>query len=98
MGGRRFRLNRKATPLSISSTSPRCAKGAPVEFAAIAVDENRAAEIIGVSVSSLQKMRVAGTGPVYAKLSSRVRYRIVDLEAYVAERIVRSTSDAAKAA
>lgn len=61
----------------------------------IAVDEMAAANITGISVSSLQKMRVRGDGPPYAKVGNRVRYRIVDLEAFMAERIITSTSEAA---
>lgn len=83
--------------MSISSISPR-SKDAPASIGPIVVDEKRASEIIGVSVPSLQKMRVAGTGPAYAKLGNRVRYRVADLEAYVAERVIRSTSEPVKAA
>ncbi|MEZ5748706.1 MAG: helix-turn-helix domain-containing protein [Caenibius sp.] len=61
----------------------------------IAVDEMAAANITGISVSSLQKMRVRGGGPPYAKVGNRVRYRIVDLEAFMAERVRNSTSEAA---
>lgn len=61
----------------------------------IAVDEVVAATITGISVSSLQKMRVRGDGPPYAKLGSRVRYRVSDLETYVANSVIRSTSEAA---
>lgn len=61
----------------------------------IAVDELVAATITGISVSSLQKMRVRGDGPHYAKIGNRVRYRIADLEAYVAASVIASTSQAA---
>lgn len=64
----------------------------------IAVDEFQAATITGISVSSLRKMRVTGGGPQYAKIGQRVRYRVTDLEQYVAERLVTSTSDQPKAA
>jgi hypothetical protein len=84
--------------VSISSTSPRSSKGALSEITPIVVDENGASAFIDVSVSSLQKMRVDGTGPAFAKIGNRVRYRVADLEAYVAERLVRSTSETAKAA
>lgn len=83
--------------MSISSISS-CSDDAPAGIAPIAVDENGASAIIGVSVSSLQKMRVDGTGPVYAKIGNRVRYPVEGLKAYVAERVVRSTSEVAKAA
>ena len=61
----------------------------------IAVDETAAADITGISVSSLQKMRVRGDGPPFAKLGNRVRYRVSDLESYIADRVVHSTSQAA---
>lgn len=61
----------------------------------IAIDEMAAAAITGISVSSLQKMRVRGDGPVFAKIGNRVRYRVADLEAFVAGSVVRSTSAAA---
>lgn len=58
----------------------------------IVVNEVGAASITGISVSSLQKMRVRGDGPIYAKLGNRVRYRLSDLETYIAERIVANTA------
>lgn len=66
-----------------------------MQLAPIAVDEMSAASITGISVSSLQKMRVRGDGPAYAKIGNRVRYRILDLEAFVARSVVNSTSQAA---
>ena len=60
----------------------------------IAVDELVASAFTSISVSSLQKMRVRGDGPVYAKIGNRVRYRLADLEAFVSDSIVRSTSEA----
>lgn len=61
----------------------------------IAVDELVAATLTGISVSSLQKMRGRGDGPRYAKMGNRVRYRVADLETYVAASVVASTSEAA---
>lgn len=61
----------------------------------IAVDELAASAATGISVSSLQKMRGRGDGPAYAKIGNRVRYRLADLEAFVANSIVHSTSEAA---
>jgi len=61
----------------------------------IVVDEVGASGIIGVSVSSLQKMRVRGDGPVFCKIGNRVRYRLSDLEKFVADRLVSSTSEGA---
>lgn len=58
----------------------------------IAIDEVAAAAITGISVSSLQKMRVRGDGPSYLKIGSRVRYRVSDLEQFLANHVLTSTS------
>jgi len=59
----------------------------------IVVDEHRAAELTGISVSSLRKLRITGGGPRFAKLGNRVRYRVCDLETYIEDRVVSSTSE-----
>lgn len=51
------------------------------------------AERYGPSTSTLAKMRLTGTGPVYVKLGRKVAYRLEDLEAWVAENRFRSTSE-----
>ena len=61
----------------------------------IAIDEIEASARIGVPVSSLQKMRMRGDGPPFAKIGQRVRYRVADLQAFVDAHLVRSTSEAA---
>ena len=54
----------------------------------------QAARYLGVSKSFLDQARVTGTGPRYSKVSSTlVIYRRVDLDAFVAERVIRSTSE-----
>jgi predicted DNA-binding transcriptional regulator AlpA len=55
--------------------------------------EEDAAPFAGLSVSTLQKKRVSGDGPLYVKIGRSVRYREEDLEAYVAARVVASTSE-----
>ncbi len=50
-----------------------------------------AAKRIGLSVSSLNKMRCYGTGPVFYKLGSAIFYRADDLDAWLAERRRTST-------
>ena len=59
----------------------------------IAVDEKTAAALTGVSVSSLQKMRMRGDGPPYAKMGQRVRYQPDALRRWVEQHVVRSTSE-----
>ena len=53
----------------------------------------QAAAILGLSPRTLERYRVTGEGPVFAKLGRRVRYARVDIENWVARRRKRSTSD-----
>lgn len=53
----------------------------------IAVDEYGASSLVGITVSTLQKMRMRGEGPRYAKIGRLVRYRPEDLQAYIDERV-----------
>lgn len=53
-----------------------------------------AAHHIGLSVSTLNKLRVFGGGPVFLKLGRRVAYDVADLDAWLATKRRRSTSDA----
>jgi excisionase family DNA binding protein len=57
-----------------------------------ALRTEQAAEHTGLSVSTLEKARVAGTGPKYLKLGRAVRYRARDLDEWMAARCVCSTS------
>lgn len=59
---------------------------------ALTVDTEGASRHIGLAVSTLEKLRLTGDGPPFVKLGRSVRYRISDLEAYLAERVVESTS------
>lgn len=52
-----------------------------------------AAGFLGVSISYLNKLRVLGGSPRYAKIGRAVVYDPADLEAWVAERRRVSTSD-----
>jgi len=54
---------------------------------------NEAAERLGVSVSYLNKLRLTGGGPPYAKLGARVAYDQADLTAWVETQKQRSTSE-----
>jgi excisionase family DNA binding protein len=57
-----------------------------------------AAEYLGLSKSTLDKLRVTGSGPIYIKLGSRVLYEEHDLDEYAAARRRASTSAPAKEA
>jgi len=52
-----------------------------------------AATYTGLSVSTLNKLRVFGGGPVFMKLGRRVAYDIRDLDEWLSGRRRRSTSD-----
>lgn len=59
------------------------------------LDTKAAAVRVGLSPVTMERMRLTGEGPAYAKLGKAVRYRIADIDAWVADRLVRSTSEAA---
>ena len=52
-----------------------------------------AAKVLILSPRTLERMRVAGTGPRYVKISRSVQYREADLEAWITARVVGSTSE-----
>ena len=53
-----------------------------------------AACIVGLSQSTLAKMRLYGSGPTYCKLGRRVVYRPADLVAWLESRKVQDTTEA----
>lgn len=53
-----------------------------------------AAHLVGLSESTLAKLRLNGNGPTYCKLGRRVVYRPADLEQWLQSRTTRDTSDA----
>jgi predicted DNA-binding transcriptional regulator AlpA len=53
-----------------------------------------AARLVGLSESTLAKLRLNGNGPIYVKLGRRVLYRPADLEQWLESRTARDTSDA----
>lgn len=57
------------------------------------LNATQAAERLSLSVSTLAKMRLSGSGPAYAKLGRRVVYRIEDLDAWVAINRFQSTAE-----
>ncbi|PZU29897.1 MAG: hypothetical protein DI584_01415 [Stenotrophomonas sp.] len=56
-----------------------------------------AAAHLGLSKSTLEKMRVEGRGPRYLKLGGRCFYRRSDLDAYLEAAIVETTDSRALA-
>jgi len=58
------------------------------------IGAGEAARFVGLSESTLAKLRLNGNGPVYCKLGRRVVYRPADLEQWLQSRTTRDTSDA----
>lgn len=60
------------------------------------LNEHEVADLLGISVRTVQEWRRLGEGPPFLKLTSHkrgvVRYDPEDLRAYVVERRVRNTS------
>ena len=53
---------------------------------------SEAAQYVRLGKPTLERARVTGDGPCYAKLGGAVRYRRADLDAWLESRIVASTS------
>lgn len=53
-----------------------------------------AARFVGLSESTLAKLRLNGNGPTYCKLGRRVVYRPEDLDAWLSSRATTDTTDA----
>ena len=58
------------------------------------LDANAAARYLGLSASTLAKMRLTGSSPKFLKLGRRVVYRRIDLDTWLESRVARDTSDA----
>lgn len=56
-------------------------------------DEKEAAPYTGHAVSTFQKLRCYGGGPRYSKRGRSVRYHVDDLDAWMRERVIHSTSE-----
>jgi excisionase family DNA binding protein len=54
--------------------------------------QSDAAKYLHCSTRTLERLRVSGDGPCYVKLGHLVRYRLADLEAWVAAHLRSNTS------
>ena len=54
---------------------------------------SEAARFIGLSKSTLDKLRLSGGGPIYLQLGRRILYDVADLEAWLTSKRRLSTSD-----
>ncbi|MBV1829986.1 helix-turn-helix domain-containing protein [Komagataeibacter melomenusus] len=52
-----------------------------------------ASQFVGLSIRTLEKHRIYGTGPRYSKLGGRVVYRVDELQAWVDSAARAHTSD-----
>jgi len=52
----------------------------------------QAAEYLGLAVSTLNKWRCLGGGPVFIKMGRAVRYRLEDINAFIEQKTSSSTS------
>jgi excisionase family DNA binding protein len=64
-----------------------------MEVAAL-LTTREAARYLSVSPRTLERLRLEGSGPRYCKIKRSVRYRILDLDAYLDRNAVFSTSEA----
>jgi excisionase family DNA binding protein len=58
--------------------------------------QDEAAELLRLSVRTVERLRVSGRGPKFLKAGKSVRYRECDLVAWVEARVVGSTSEKEK--
>jgi excisionase family DNA binding protein len=55
--------------------------------------QSEAAELLRLSERTLERFRVSGIGPKFVRMGKSVRYRPADVEAWLASRVVGSTSE-----
>ena len=63
-------------------------------MATLLLTQREAASVLRLSERTLERWRVAGIGPRFVRLGRRsIRYRQQNVDAYVAARVVASTSE-----
>ncbi|HDS1218392.1 TPA: helix-turn-helix domain-containing protein [Stenotrophomonas maltophilia] len=62
---------------------------------AIRLDVAAAARVLGISKSTLDKMRCEGRGPRYLRVGKRCFYRPADLDAYLEAAVVETADSRA---
>ena len=50
------------------------------------IDERKLAAMLNLKPATLQKWRVEGRGPVFRRIGGAVRYRVEDVETWIASR------------
>jgi len=49
--------------------------------------QREAASLLHLSERTLERFRVSGTGPKFLRLGRSIRYRLTDIEAFIASRV-----------
>ena len=57
------------------------------------LNTKQASKYLGLSDSYVEKMRVRGGGPIFKKIGRCVRYSTRDLDEFLDQKTLRSTSD-----
>jgi hypothetical protein len=57
------------------------------------MDQVALSQRLGVSCRTLERWRWIGVGPKFIKIGGRVKYRLVDIEAFEISRLCQSTAD-----
>jgi len=57
------------------------------------LDQHEAALLLGISARTLERYRVAGTGPRFSRIGRLVRYRQSDIAEYIEQHLHASTSE-----
>jgi predicted DNA-binding transcriptional regulator AlpA len=57
------------------------------------LNQKQAARILGLSVRTLERYRITGTGPRYVRLGRLIRYRPNDLKEWIERNLRNSTSE-----
>jgi predicted DNA-binding transcriptional regulator AlpA len=55
--------------------------------------QRQAAALLCLSERTLERFRVSGIGPKFLRMGKSIRYRLSDVEAWIASRVVGSTSE-----
>jgi len=63
------------------------------EAPGLRLSNDEAADYLGLKSATLNKWRCHGEGPPFIKVGRLVRYRLVDLDAFLMNRLRHSTSD-----
>jgi predicted DNA-binding transcriptional regulator AlpA len=64
------------------------------EIRSLVLHATDAAKVVGLSASTLAKLRLNGNGPAYCKLGRRVVYRPDELDRWLQSRSTTDTTDA----